>query len=209
VVATLVGGVSHPDNARMKREFVRPRRNSSPDPVGGVLHPDKIHPPGYAALRRFRKSNPHTDYFLTINLENRGHGLETREMSDRIIAEWQRLESEGHWILRTATVMPDHVHLLIRLGESISLDACIKLLKGRLAPCLRAARLSWQEGFYDHELRPADDVLPVFLYIYLNPYRAGLLPETAIWPAYRCCVEDWKWFGPRTKDSAPQPEWLR
>ena len=105
--------------------------------------------------------------------------------------------------------MPDHLHLLIRLGESLPLGECVKLFKGRLSPCLRPARLHWQDGFYDHQLRPADDELAVFLYIYLNPYRAGLLPGTKTWPGYRCRPEDWAWFGALTKECTPQPEWLR
>src|SRR3954462_6247961 len=72
-----------------------------------------------------------------------------------------------------------------------------------------ATQTSMAEGFYDHQLRADDDVLAVFRYIYLNPYRAGLLPESETWPGYRCRAEDWNWFGPLTRESAPQPEWLR
>lgn len=177
--------------------------------VGGVLHPDRIRPPGYAALRRFRESKPNAEYFLTINLAKRGRGLERQLLTAAVIGQWDRLEAENHWLVRTATVMPDHLHLLVRMGESNSLEECIKLLKGRVSPCLRAGTLRWQDGFYEHQLRPADDVLAVFLYIFLNPYRAGLILETEIWPGYRCRPEDWDWFGQLTRESIPQPEWLR
>lgn len=177
--------------------------------MGGVLHPDRIRPPGYSALRIFRESKPNAEYFLTINLAMRGRGLERQQLTAAVIGQCDRLEAENHWLVRTATVMPDHLHLLVRMGESISLEDCIKLLKGRLSPCLRTRSLRWQDGFYEHQLRRADDVLPIFLYIYLNPYRAGLIPETEIWPGYRCRIEDWTWFGQLTKESIPQPEWLR
>jgi putative transposase len=179
------------------------------DPVGGTLRPDNIRPPGYAALRRFRKSKPSAEYFLTINLAKRGPGLERPALTTAVVRQWDKLEAEKHWLVRTATVMPDHLHLLVRLGESKLLAECIKLLKGRLSPDLRAAGLRWQDGFYDHQLRLIDDVMAVFLYIYLNPYRAGLIPETEIWPGYRCRPEDWDWFGQLTRESIPQPEWLR
>ncbi|MFZ5495155.1 MAG: hypothetical protein ACOZE5_07430 [Verrucomicrobiota bacterium] len=56
----------------------------------------------------------------------------------------------------------------------------MRLFKGRLTPALRNHGLKWQEGFYDHQIRESEDLLPVFLYIYLNPYRAGLLGEAEV-----------------------------
>jgi putative transposase len=177
--------------------------------VGGVLHPDRIRSPGYAALRRFRESKSGAEYFLTINLARRGSGLERPALTAAVIGQWDKLEAENHWSVRSATVMPDHLHLLVRLGGSISLQESIKLLKGRLSPCLRAGLLRWQDGFYEHQLRPVDDVQAVLLYIYLNPYRAGLISEAETWPGYRCRPEDLEWFGQLTKGSVPHPEWLR
>ena len=130
-------------------------------------------------------------------------------MTAAVTDQWEKLEAEGLWLVRTATVMPDHVHLLVRLGEFLPLGECVRLLKGRLSPRFRAGTLRWQDGFYEHQLRSADDVRAVFLYIYLNPYRAGLLCETETWPGYRCRPEDWEWFGSTTRESTPQPEWLR
>ncbi|MCK5956865.1 transposase, partial [Klebsiella pneumoniae] len=131
--------------------------------VGGVLHPDNARmenmprPPGYAALRRFRESKPNVDFFLTINLAKRGSGFERPALTAAVIDQWQKLEAEQLWLVRTATVMPDHLHLLIRLGDLNSLEECIKLLKGRLSLHLRASTLQWQDGFYDHQLRTTDD----------------------------------------------------
>lgn len=183
--------------------------------VGGILYPDyvRMEPrpprPGYAALRRYRRSRPGSDYFLTINLATRGRGLEIPALTNAVINRWEQLDAQGYWRVRTGTVMPDHLHLLIRLGDIAPLDECLKRFKGRLQSALRWHGLKWQEGYYDHEVRAGDDPLPIFLYIYLNPYRAELVPDTQTWPGYRCRPEDWDWFGALTKESAPQPEWLR
>ena len=69
--------------------------------------------------------------------------------------------------------------------------------------------MKWQEGFYEHRLRKTEDLLPVFLYVYLNPYRAGLISTDQTWPGYYCAPEDWIWFGVMTANAVPQPEWLR
>jgi putative transposase len=164
---------------------------------------------GYAALRRFRESKSDAVYFVTTNLKERGHGLESSEMADRVIAEWRRIEYDGGRLVKSAVVMPDHVHLLVQIKGVESLAECMRCWKGWLSSDLRRRGLCWQEGFYEHRVQESENLLPVFLYIYLNPYRAGLVPETAVWAGYFCCPEDWSWFGDLTRESVPQPEWLR
>lgn len=68
--------------------------------------------------------------------------------------------------------------------------------------------LRWPPAYFDHRLRPDEDRLPVFIYIYLNPYRAKLLTPDQVWSGYFCGEDEWKWFEPLTDYSCPQPEWL-
>ena len=170
---------------------------------------DKPEKPGYALLRRFRESQPGRGYFLTTNLASRGRGLEEGALTDSIRQEWQKMEADGSWLVRTAVVMPDHVHLLVMLNERRSLEECMRLFKGRLSRDLRQRNLGWQGGFHEHRMRGAEDIAPIFHYVYLNPYRAKLVLENQTWPGYYCSAEDWKWFGIMTAESVPQPEWLK
>ncbi|MDI1320394.1 MAG: transposase [bacterium] len=119
-----------------------------------------------------------------------------------------RLDQEAAWTLRTGVAMPDHVHLLVEVSSLPGLAGVVRLFKGRLAPTLRKAGLKWQPAYFDHRRRPDEDRLPVFLYIYLNPYRAKLHSEKQTWPGYFCSQGDWRWFGPLTSQSCPIPEWL-
>ena len=105
--------------------------------------------------------------------------------------------------------MPDHLHLLVTLGETTGLSAVVRLFKDRLTPLLRQHGAAWQQSFYDHCLLPEEDRLPVFLYIFLNPYRQQLIAPDQPWPGYHCAVEDWSWFGPLTRESCPEPAWLQ
>jgi len=57
-------------------------------------------------------------------------------------------------------------------------------------------------------MRHGEDALPVFLYIFLNPYRASLIGTGESWPGYWCASDDWKWFEPLTNQGMPCPEWL-
>lgn len=121
----------------------------------------------------------------------------------------EKLESDDAWRVRTWVVMPDHMHALIQLGEAASLSNCIRLFKGRLSSALRRDGVAWQDGYYEHQMRSYEDRLPVFLYIFLNPYRAQLLSPLEKWPGYYCAPEDWAWFESLTNSETPFPEWLR
>jgi putative transposase len=163
---------------------------------------------GHEALRRGRWSSPGAEYFLTVCTRDRRVGLTEPSLAADVLAHAHRLTTDGHWHLRTATVMPDHVHLLVALGAHTDLATVIRLFKGRLTPVLRAARLGWQHACFDHRLRPNEDRLPVFLYTFLNAYRAGLISSHQVWPGYFCSTDDWTWFEPLTNAACPFPEWL-
>jgi REP element-mobilizing transposase RayT len=105
--------------------------------------------------------------------------------------------------------MPDHIHLLITLSSQADLSNAVRLFKGRMTPTLRKTQAAWQPSFYDHRLGDDENVLPVFLYIFLNPYRDQLCAIDAKWPGYYCTEEDWTWFGEITKQDCPEPAWLR
>jgi hypothetical protein len=57
-------------------------------------------------------------------------------------------------------------------------------------------------------MRHNEAMLPVFSYVFLNPYRAALVPAGERWPGYFCSDEDWAWFGGLTNAGCPLPEWL-
>ena len=107
------------------------------------------------------------------------------------------------------TVMPDHIHLVGELQPNQELSTAVRTFKGRTSVLLRQNGLHWQRGYYDHRIRTNEDLLPVFLYIFLNPYRAELLAPNQSWLGYYCASSDWEWFGPLTQASCPIPEWLK
>ena len=164
---------------------------------------------GHEALRRGRWSKPGADYFLTFCTRERRPGLTSPELVAAILAQSQKLAVENTWQTRPAVIMPDHIHLLVTLAVDCELSTAVRLFKGRLAPMLSGEGLRWQHAYFDHRVRSAEDLLPIFLYIFLNLYRAGLVPSPQTWPGYFCSEEDWRWFGELTNASCPHPEWLR
>lgn len=163
---------------------------------------------GHAALRRGRVSTPNAAYFLTVCTDHRAAGLTEPPIASRILDEMRAMQAGGVWSVRCAVIMPDHSHLLIELGAKLSLEKAVSRLKAKTSAALRRNGMAWERGFFDHRLRVGDDVLDVFLYIYLNPYRAGLTERTQQWPWFLCRPDDWVWFRNFLDADRPPPEWL-
>jgi REP element-mobilizing transposase RayT len=127
-----------------------------------------------------------------------------------VLNEMLAMESDAIWQIRCATVMPDHAHLLFVLGERLSLGKSLARLKGKTAGALRSSSPSatWERDFFDRMIRQRDEILPVFLYVFLNPYRAGLSDRAERWPWFYCAPADWGWFQSYLDEDRPLPEWL-
>ncbi len=118
------------------------------------------------------------------------------------------MHDRGIWSLRALTVMPDHLHLLFRLGSQLQVSQCIARLKATCRPRLQAAGAGWQPNYYDHRLRPDDSIEATLRYIWVNPYREGLVVPPEPWPYFYCDPDDWKWFEKSTDNGDPPPAWL-
>jgi putative transposase len=75
-------------------------------------------------------------------------------------------------------VMPNHVHLLITVGEDIAVEKAVQLMKGgfsyRLKKEFEYAGEVWQRGFSDVRIEDSDSFLRHRAYIAQNPVKRGL-----------------------------------
>jgi putative transposase len=163
---------------------------------------------GHAALRRGRVSTPDATYFLTVCTDRRATGLTDPEVAAKILGEMQAAQTDDVWSVRCAVIKPDHVPLLIELGPRLPLGKAVSRLKAKTSAVLRGKGLAWERDFFDHRLRARDDVLDVFLYIYLNPYRASLCRRDEAWPWFYCRPDARAWFREYLDTDRPPPEWL-
>ena len=129
-------------------------------------------------------------------------------MAERLAGEMRAMELDDTWEIRCATITPDHLHMLVVLGQRLSLSKVIQRLKAKTALLLRTAALQWERGFFDRQLRTHDEELAVFHYVYLNPYRNGICKRDQQWPWFYCHDEDWRWMRNRLDRELPPPEWL-
>jgi len=84
--------------------------------------------------------------------------------------------------LLCGTIMPDHVHLLAALTEKLSIGQVVGKFKSLTRSFLSQHGMCWQRNYFEHRLRPDDRVSHYARYIFLNPYRAGLVSRKTEWP---------------------------
>ena len=118
------------------------------------------------------------------------------------------MEADCTWVIRCATIMPDHLHLIAVLGNRLSLGQAVQRLKAKTAAVLRCSGLEWERDFFDHRLRLHDERPSLFLYLFLNPYRKNICPGDQPWQWFLCQADDWRWFRDYLDRDMPSPEWL-
>ncbi|XAM00891.1 transposase [Phycisphaeraceae bacterium D3-23] len=88
--------------------------------------------------------------------------------------------------LWAAVVMPDHVHLLLRLNPGVALPRVMKGIKGVSAKRVNDLRQThgslWQDESYDRIMRDTDEGMEKAEYLLANPVRAGLVEAGGSYP---------------------------
>jgi len=150
--------------------------------------------PRSSALRKGRASLPGQVYLITCVTRDRQQRFASFE---RACAASAALTRPALWVdarLLAWVLMPDHMHLLVELGdkENLSLVAqrCKAVLSTTLRPYLGHEKL-WQPGYHDHALRRTENVRHAARYLIANPLRAGLVERIGDYPFW-----DAVWLGP-------------
>jgi len=133
---------------------------------------------------------PGATYFITFALRRPATVDLTQPDIGQLIVEALRHFDGERYLLYDYTVMPDHVHFILRPlgppGKSERLSRITQSLKGWLA--YRINRLCggsgplWQDESYDHIIRNEADHQETAGYILDNPSRRGLISDPIEWP---------------------------
>jgi len=123
-------------------------------------------------------------YFVTFCTYGRQALLAREDVRAAFLDGARRACAAGATIGRYV-IMPDHVHLFVRVGPEGRLGVTIKQLRERMSRVLRRACPDlkvWQAGFFDHVLRSGESYAEKWEYVRCNPVRAGLVKDAAEWP---------------------------
>ena len=122
-------------------------------------------------------------YFVTFNTWKRHPFLANDSVHEAFCRYVQKNRTRG-FTVGCYVIMPDHIHLFVRIGVEQKLAQYIRLMKqvltkriGLVSPEKRV----WQPGFFDHVMRSSESYAEKWSYVRMNPVRAGLVKEVNEW----------------------------
>ena len=130
-------------------------------------------------LRVFQSYDPPL-YFVTFNTYHRLPLLANELVHDSFVAFAEEAKARGVSVGRYV-LMPDHVHLFVRLRIDFVLSQWIRLLKRKLSCSIVRPMPHWQNGFFDHIIRHSESYAAKWRYVMENPVRAGLIGDAEKW----------------------------
>jgi putative transposase len=128
----------------------------------------------------FDYTDPDHAIFVTVCARH-GSPFTDARLADSVVASLQWLRESRGFIVYAHCLMPDHLHVLCRLGDcNQTLGVVIGSFKSfttRQSWSLGFDGVLWQERFYDHIVRRSEDGQAIARYILENPVRKGLVAD--------------------------------
>ena len=121
-------------------------------------------------------------WFITANTALRQRWLADEAVHAALLRFAVRGLDAGRAALGRYVLLPDHVHLFVRLSREELLGEWVKAFKAVLSRASGAAGAGWQPGFFDHLLRQRESYAQKWEYVRMNPVRAGLVARPEAWP---------------------------
>ncbi|MEW5702346.1 MAG: transposase [Candidatus Zixiibacteriota bacterium] len=129
-------------------------------------------------------SLPGSTYFVTFRVAADDLSLDEIQL----VLDHLKAGQEGRYTLIAATVMPDHVHLLICPEEGASLGQTMRGIKGASARKINRGRGTkgrvWQDESWDRIVRDQDELDEKLAYMLNNPVRKGLVADPRQYPGW-------------------------
>jgi len=120
-------------------------------------------------------------FFVTMTVEGRREVFRSIEaaqvVTDSLTFFCRRRETE----MIGYAVMPDHVHVLLRLRPPLTLPNWVRRFKTFTTRSLGGCHV-WQSGYWSEVVATEWFVREKLTYIHNNPVRAGLVDDPAAYP---------------------------
>ena len=131
----------------------------------------------FEPVKKFKAINHYLDQGLGSCL------LNNKQNAEIVIENWQHFDGSRYDII-AYVVMPNHVHILIKVYPSFKLSSIIHSWKSYTAKKIKADGGSsvWFREYYDRFIRDESHFNLVIEYIAQNPVKAGLVKNSVDWP---------------------------
>ena len=135
-------------------------------------------------LRGFDYRGRHA-YFLTFCTYKRKATLDDASVAAMVIEQILQAARRFEFDVLAYCLMPDHVHLLVHgRSDRSDLRRFVKRTKQSSGQIhVRTAKEPlWQDSYYDHVVRPEENLAGIGCYISQNPVRARLVASALDYP---------------------------
>jgi len=140
----------------------------------------RMTPAELAALNRIIRAE-------TERVLDRGAGscfMNDPRIADVVAKAIEFFDEERYWLFAW-TVMPNHVHIVLTLGDGATIDRVMHSIKAYTAKeanrVLGREGSFWQADYFDRSIRDREHLERCMRYVENNPVKAGL--------------RDWRWVG--------------
>ncbi|HJY52665.1 MAG TPA: transposase [Candidatus Udaeobacter sp.] len=119
---------------------------------------------------------------IGLSREKQQKALIDPSLAHPLLYSARAYEANLRWHITLCLMMPDHVHALLSFPRDKSMSGVIRDWKRFHR---RTYRVMWQEGYFDHRLRPDErgtQFSAKLNYIRQNPAAAGLCKRAEEWP---------------------------
>ena len=158
-------------------------------------------------LRIGRISARDAGYFVTLVTALRGSHFNDPASRAKALVWIDKFADDEAGTVKAAVVMPDHVHVLMELKGPLTIGRWVARLKSAIKRDFGES-FRWQRDFWERRVRPHEGWEDYGLYLFLNPYRAGLISVNQIWDGWRCFEPDRFRFVENLRDHCPPAQWV-
>jgi putative transposase len=137
------------------------------------------------------RTGPGRTYFISSATWERRELFRVPQVAEILVLRILACRDKGAYLLHEFVVMPNHFHLLLTPGESMSLEKAVQLIKGGSSHEIhkQSGNLMeiWQVGFHDWTIRDGEDYRTKVRYIQMNPVQTHLVERPEDWPFGSAC----------------------
>jgi putative transposase len=125
-------------------------------------------------------------FFVTTKTSMGRQLLQSERNADLLIDVLRDNMAAGRFELHDFVIMPDHVHILMTVGNGVTIEKAMQLIKGgfsyRLAKEHGMKGEIWQKGFSEVRVNNKESYQQHRNYIAFNPVKAGLADSPGLFP---------------------------
>ena len=129
---------------------------------------------------------PARTFFVTSKSSMGRNLLQSERNAGLLIDVLRSLVAERKFEVHDFVIMPDHVHLLLTVGEGMTIEKAMQLVKGRFSFRLKKEfgylGEVWQRGFSEVQVLGRESFDVHRAYIAENPVKAGLVKSAEEYP---------------------------